>query len=63
MELGPKRPSPLWFWGPNSILVVYMDPLGSKVRKQTGLGHIYNRQSSALEPELSPKALQQTLRP
>ena len=28
MELGPKRPSPLWFWGPNSILVVYMDPLG-----------------------------------
>ena len=29
MELGPKRPSPLWFWGPNSIMVVYMDPLGS----------------------------------
>ena len=28
MELGPKRPSPLWFWGPNSIIVVYMDPLG-----------------------------------
>ena len=28
MELGPERPSPLWFWGPNSIIVVYMDPLG-----------------------------------
>ena len=28
VELGPKRPSPLWFWGPNSIIVVYMDPLG-----------------------------------
>ena len=28
MELGPKRPSPLWFLGPNSIVVVYMDPLG-----------------------------------
>ena len=28
MELGPKRPSPLWFLGPNSIIVVYMDPLG-----------------------------------
>ena len=28
MESGPKRPSPLWFWGPNSIMVVYMDPLG-----------------------------------
>ena len=28
MQLGPKRPSPLWFWGPNSIIVRYMDPLG-----------------------------------
>ena len=28
MELGSKRPSPLWFSGPNSIIVVYMDPLG-----------------------------------
>ena len=28
MELAPKRPSPLWFWGPNSIIVVCMDPLG-----------------------------------
>ena len=28
MELGPKRPSSLWFWGPNSIIAVYMDPLG-----------------------------------
>ena len=27
-ELGPNRPSLLWFWGPNSIIVVYMDPLG-----------------------------------
>ena len=26
MELGPRRPSPVW--GPNSIIVVYMDPLG-----------------------------------
>ena len=28
MELGPKRPSLLWFWDPNSIIGVYMDPLG-----------------------------------
>ena len=28
MELGTERPSLLWFWGPNSIMVVYMDPLG-----------------------------------
>ena len=28
MELGPKRPSPSWLWGLNSIIVVYMDPLG-----------------------------------
>ena len=25
MDLGPKRPSLLWFWGPRSIMVVYMD--------------------------------------
>ena len=31
MELGPKRPSPLWLLGPNSIIVVYMDPLASCV--------------------------------
>ena len=34
MELGPIRPSPLWFWGPNSIIVVYMDPLGKKKQKK-----------------------------
>ena len=28
MELGIERPSLLWLWGPNSIMVVYMDPLG-----------------------------------
>ena len=28
MELGPKRPSPFWFLGPNSTMVVYMGPLG-----------------------------------
>ena len=27
-KIGPKRPSLLWLWGPNSIMVVYMDPLG-----------------------------------
>ena len=27
MEFAPKRP----FWGPNSILVVHMDPLGSRL--------------------------------
>ena len=26
MELRTKRPSLLWIWGPNSIMVVYMDP-------------------------------------
>ena len=25
MELGPKRPSLLWCWGPKSIIGVYMD--------------------------------------
>ena len=33
MELGPKRPSPLWFWGLNSIIVVYMDPPPSSKNK------------------------------
>ena len=28
MELGPKRPSLLWFWDPNSIIGVFVDPLG-----------------------------------
>ena len=28
MELGPQRPSPLWSLGPNSIIALYMDPLG-----------------------------------
>ena len=28
VELGPKRPSLLWFWDPNSIIGVFMDPLG-----------------------------------
>ena len=32
MELGRRRPSPLWFWEPNSIVVVYMDPLGFEAR-------------------------------
>ena len=35
MELGPKGPSLLWFWGPNSIMVVYMDP-GKQWTVQTG---------------------------
>ena len=26
MELGPKRPFMIWFLGPNSIIVVCMDP-------------------------------------
>ena len=48
MELGPKRPSPLWFLGPNSIIVVYVDPLGwqeldpyipSRIHPDPGLGH------------------------
>ena len=29
MELGPKRPSLLWFWEPNSIIGAYVDPLGN----------------------------------
>ena len=28
MELGPKRPSLSGFEGPNSIMVLYMEPLG-----------------------------------
>ena len=37
-ELGPKRPSPLWFLGPNSIIVVYMDPLGKGTLRARALG-------------------------
>ena len=37
MESGPKKPSPLWFLGPNSIIVVNMDPLG----KEAGALHIF----------------------
>ena len=33
MELGPKRPSRLWFWDPNSIVGVFMDPLGKNQNK------------------------------
>ena len=30
MELGTKKkPSLLWFWGPNSIMVVYVGPSGN----------------------------------
>ena len=32
VKLGPRRPSLLWFWGPNSIIVVYMDPLGKRLK-------------------------------
>ena len=28
----PKRPSPLWFCGPDSIIVVFMDPLGKAMQ-------------------------------
>ena len=28
MELGPQKPSLFWFWGPNSIIVVYVGPSG-----------------------------------
>ena len=27
-ELGPAIASIVWIWGPNSLIVVYMDPLG-----------------------------------
>ena len=37
MEISPKRPSPLWLWGPNSIIVVYMDPLGMKRLNKAGV--------------------------
>ena len=30
MELDPNRPSPIWLLGPNSIIVVFMDPLGNE---------------------------------
>ena len=30
MELGPKRPSLLWFWDLNSIIGVFLDPLGKQ---------------------------------
>ena len=39
MELGPKRPSLLWLWDPNSIIGVYMDPLGIASRSQIPRGY------------------------
>ena len=33
--IGPTRPSLLWFWDPNSIVGVFMDPLGMYI-------YIYN---------------------
>ena len=45
MELGPqKNPSLLWFWGPNSIMVVYMGPSG--FRHSPGLGFRVQTSSS-----------------
>ena len=32
MELGPQKPRMVWFLGPNSILAIYMDPLGYYVQ-------------------------------
>ena len=39
MELGLNKPSPLGFWGPNSIIVVYMDPLGIEF----GTAHVFQQ--------------------
>ena len=36
MEVGPKRPSLLWFRGPTSIILVYVGPLGLPL----GQGHL-----------------------
>ena len=47
MELGPKRPSPWWFFGPNSIIVVCMDPLGSGIQDLPGFTG-QNRKSDSL---------------
>ena len=40
MELSPKRPSSLGLWGPNSTMVVYMDPLGYRSLYQPRLGFL-----------------------
>ena len=57
MELGPKRPSLLWFWGPNSKIVVFMDPLGimswftseQPYLQQCSCGNCWSRLSTADE--------------
>ena len=49
MELGPERPSPSWFWDPNSIIGVFMDPLGSISKRRL------------LSGRLPPKATDQAL--
>ena len=33
MEIGTERPFLLWFWGPNSIMEVYVEPLGHRTRE------------------------------
>ena len=38
MELGPKNHNGDGLLGPNSIMVVYMDPLGIENIKSAGLG-------------------------
>ena len=45
MELGPKKPSPLWFWGPNSIMAVYVGPSGSRGNHTAYLCHSSERSS------------------
>ena len=41
MELGPKRASLVWSWGPDSIMAVHMDLLGSSTLKPNPLSKPY----------------------
>ena len=68
MELGPTRPYPLWFWGPNSIIiVVYMDPLGEiatpslgeTVQRRPGSRHPHWVVQLGVGPQCSGNRLEQ----
>ena len=52
MESGPKRPSPLWFWRPKSIIVAYMDPLGIVLNHR-----VLDSAPNALNPNVTTRNL------
>ena len=62
LELDPKRPSLLWFWGPNSIVVVCMGPLGYIEFQSKVQAELKPSTLDPLDPALSLQSLSGTRR-